>query len=339
MNGKMNIAIVGATGAVGQTLLTLMEERSFPYAKLYLVASARSAGKPIRYRGQTYPVRALEDFDFKGVDVAFFSAGTSVSRAHAPRAAAAGALVIDNTNAFRMREDCPLVVPQVNGDVLAERPASGIIANPNCSTIPIVRVIKAISERYQVKRFIASTYQAASGAGLNGVEELKEDTLRSLDGREGLSKRFPTPLGFNVVPFIDVPLDNGFTLEEQKMLQESRKILGRADLLVSATTVRVPVVNGHSASVYFECDRALDVEEIRGLLKAAPEMTVYSGASYPTPRFLNDSDRVHVGRLRRDPCDEKAGWFWVVSDNLRIGAALNAIQIAESLARYEACLA
>lgn len=337
MTRTWNVAIVGATGAVGATLLRLMDARAFPLARLYLLASAKSAGRTIRFRSKTYPVAALEDFDFHDVDLAFFSAGTSVSREHARRAAAAGSLVIDNTNAFRMLEDCPLVVPQVNGEILAHRPGSNIIANPNCSTIPIVRVIHAIHAEYPVKRFIASTYQAASGAGLSGIEELKDDTRRCAEGLASVARRFPVPLGFNVIPFIDSPLDNGFTLEEQKMLQESRKILGRADLLVSATTVRVPVVNGHSAAVYFECERPIEPAQIRHLLESAPEMTVYSGARYPTPRFLSDPDRVHVGRIRRDVCDERAGWFWVVSDNLRIGAALNAIQIAERLLKYEDC--
>ncbi len=339
MTEKLNVAIVGATGAVGGTLLSLMEARAFPLAKLFLLTSARSAGRTICFRNETYSVAALEGFDFHGVDLAFFSAGTSVSREYARRAAAMGCLVIDNTNAFRMLEDCPLVVPQVNGDVLVRRPGSNIIANPNCSTIPIVRVIHAIHAEYPVKRFIASTYQAASGAGLSGIEELKDDTRRCAGGLAAVSRRFPVPLGFNVIPFIDTLLDNGFTLEEQKMLQESRKILGRADLLVSATTVRVPVVTGHSAAVYFECERPIEPEKIRQLLEAAPEMTVYSGARYPTPRFLSDPDRVHVGRIRRDVCDERAGWFWVVSDNLRIGAALNAIQIAEHLLKSEVCSA
>ena len=320
------VAIVGATGAVGQVLLDQIEARSFPHRKLVPVASARSTGRTVR--GQ--PVHDLNDFDFDGVDLAFFSAGTAVSREHVRRAAEKGAVVIDNTNAFRMEQDTPLVVPQVNGSQLSA--PSSIIANPNCSTIPVVRVVHALSAVHRVKRFVASTYQAASGAGLSGIQELKDDSLQRLHGADGFGHRFPKPgLAFNVIPFIGSLVENGFTDEERKMLLESRKILDRADLLVSATTVRVPVISGHSASVYFECDGPIDVDAITEQLAAAPEVTVYRGDHYPMPRDLAEPDRVHVGRLRQDPCAPSCGWCWVVSDNLWVGAALNAIQIAERI--------
>jgi aspartate-semialdehyde dehydrogenase len=336
-----NIAVVGATGAVGQTLLSLFEERDFSIARLELVASSRSAGRKIPFRGQEHEVRVFEEVDFSRVDIAFFSAGTALSRQWARKAAAQGALVIDNTNAFRMDPDTPLVVPQVNGDLLTSRPPSGIIANPNCSTIPIVRLLAPMDRHYHVRKLIVSTYQAASGAGLNGQEDLLRDARQVLAG-DGTAHagRFPVPLAFNVIPSIDVVLESGFTLEEQKMVQESRKILRRPDLQVSATAVRVPVSNGHSAAVYIECERPLDAARVIALLKDAPEVTVHDGVgpgAFPTPRFLPDADRVHVGRIRVDPEQATAGWLWVCSDNLRIGAALNAFQIATQALAQGAC--
>ena len=329
--GGPNVSVVGATGAVGRTLLSLFEEREVPFAHLELVASPRSAGRKIAFHGQEHEVRGLDEVDFSRVDIAFFSAGGEVSRQWARKAAAQGALVIDNTNAFRMDPDTPLVVPQVNGDLLSSRPASGIIANPNCSTIPIARVLAPLDRHFHVMKLVVSTYQAASGAGLNGQEDLLRDTRHTLAGGEtSHAGRFPVPLAFNVIPSIDAMLESGFTLEEQKMVQESRKILRRPDLQVSATAVRVPVLNGHAAAVYIECERPLDGARITALLKDAPEVTVHDGAGpagFPTPRFLTDADRVHVGRIRVDPELATAGWLWVCSDNLRVGAALNALQI------------
>lgn len=339
--GRPNISVVGATGAVGTTLLSLFEELDFPLAHLDLVASSRSAGRKITFRGQEHEVRVLEEVDFSHVDIAFFSAGTALSRQWARKAAAQGALVIDNTNAFRMDPDTPLVVPQVNGDLLASRPRSGIIANPNCSTIPITRLLAPLDRHFHVKKLVVSTYQAASGAGLNGQEDLLRDTRHTLAGDESLhAGRFPVPLAFNVIPCIDAMLESGFTLEEQKMVQEPRKILRRPDLQVSATAVRVPVLNGHSAAVYMECELPLDSARVITLLKDAPEVTVHDGAGpagFPTPRFLADANRVHVGRIRVDPELATAGWFWVCSDNLRIGAALNALQIATQALAQGAC--
>ncbi|PHM08716.1 aspartate-semialdehyde dehydrogenase [Nostoc sp. 'Peltigera malacea cyanobiont' DB3992] len=331
-----SIAIVGATGIVGTTFLSLFEERSFKYSNLHLVASSRSVGRCLTVSGRDYKVCDLADFDFTGVDIAFFAAGTPISREWVSKAVDQGALVIDNTNAFRMNPDTPLVVPQVNRHLLVERPKSGIIANPNCSTIPLVRLLQPIEESYRVKQVIVSTYQSASGRGVTGIEELKNGCLQIIKTplEPPKAERFPVALAFNLIPSIDVLLDNHFTLEEQKMLQESQKILNRPDLKVSATCVRVPVINCHSEAVYFECDRDLDRNDIVELLRHAPEVTVYDGEGtqgYPTPRTIDNPDRIHVGRIRIDPNNPKAGWFWLVSDNLRIGAALNAIQIAEEM--------
>jgi aspartate-semialdehyde dehydrogenase len=329
------IAIVGATGAVGETLLALFSERRFAFNHLSLVASARSAGRIITALGESHRVHDLEGFDFSKIDIAFFSAGTAVSQQWARIAARQGALVIDNTNAFRMDPRTPLVVPQVNGDLLSVRPEGGIFANPNCSTIPVVRALAPLDRRYGVRKFIVSTYQAASGAGLTGMEELQRDARQVLSEEQAApdNRRFKVPLAFNVIPSIDAMQDSGFTLEEQKIAQESGKILRRDDLMVSATAVRVPVFNGHSQAVYFECESPLDRAQVVELLRAAPEMVVHDGegaAGFPTPRFIPDSSCVHVGRIRVVPDDSRAGWLWLVSDNLRIGAALNAIQIAEA---------
>ncbi|WP_224364180.1 aspartate-semialdehyde dehydrogenase [Hyalangium versicolor] len=338
----LNVAIVGATGAVGETLLSLIEERNLQMRRLDLIASERSAGRTRSFRGQQYRVHDLAHFDFSDVDIAFFSAGTSISQQWARKAAQQGALVIDNTNAFRMDADSPLAVPQVNGDLLGTRPRSGIIANPNCSTIPIVRLIAPLDRHFHVRKLIVSTYQAASGAGLTGMEDLRIDARQTLSGAQEAphAGRFKVPLAFNVIPSIDSMLDTGFTLEEQKVVQESRKILRRPDLQVSATAVRVPVLNCHSAAVYFECEAPLDRQRMLALLRDAPEVTVYDGQGntpFPTPRFMGNANHVHVGRIRTVPDMPESGWFWVVSDNLRIGAALNAMQVAEQVVAKGVC--
>jgi aspartate-semialdehyde dehydrogenase len=332
----LSVAVVGATGAVGEMLLALFSERQFAFDRLSLVASARSAGRSIAVRGERHRVHDLDGFDFSEVDIAFFSAGTAVSQRWARDAAKQGALVIDNTNAFRMEPRTPLVVPQVNGDLLRTRPEGGILANPNCATIPLVRALAPLDRHYGVRKVVVSTYQAASGAGLTGMEELRRGTRQSLseDPAEPSGGRFKVPLAFNVVPSIDTVQESGFTLEEQKIAHESRKILRRDDLMVSATAVRVPVLNGHSEAVYFECESPLDRARIAELLRDASEIVVHDGegaAAFPTPRFLPDPNRVHVGRIRVVPDNPCAGWLWLVSDNLRIGAALNAIQIAETV--------
>jgi aspartate-semialdehyde dehydrogenase len=332
---NLRVAIVGATGAVGHELLRLLEARQVPVQVTGLAASERSAGTQMRFRGQTLSVQALETFDFSAIDVAFFSAGSGVSRVHARRAAAQGALVIDNTNAFRMDADTPLVVPQVNAGVLSRRPASGIVANPNCSTIAVVRLLHPVHLASPLVSVIACTYQAASGAGLTGLQELQQSSREVLEGlppgAKPIQQRFAAPLGFNAVPHIDVMQADGFTLEEQKMRQEARKILAIPALHVSATCVRVPVQNCHSAAVYVRGTRPWDVDSLVRLWRTCPEVQVYESPAFPTPRQLGATDLVHVGRIRIDPEDNCAFWFWVVSDNLRVGAALNAVQILEGL--------
>lgn len=330
------VVIVGATGAVGHTFRDLFIERSFPFREMHFVASERSKGREIEFKGKTYKAIPLPEFDFSQVDIAFFSAGTATSVEWGRRAAAQGALVIDNTNAFRMDEDVPLIVPQVNGDVLSKRPESNIIANPNCSTIPMTRAVKGVDEVFGLKRIVVSTYQAASGAGLQGIEDLYQSSRQVLESSsdEPHAGRFPVSLGFNLVPCIDRMLDSGFTLEEQKMLQESRKIMRKPDLAVSAHAVRVPVVNCHSEAVYFSCASDLNLDRLLSVLRAQPELVVHDGReapAHPNPREVSGKDPVHVGRVRLDPLDPRSGWMWVVSDNLRVGAALNAVQIAETL--------
>lgn len=329
------IAIVGATGAVGRELLQIIEERKVAVNITKLMASERSAGQRIQFRGQEITIEAMTQASFGDVDIAFFSAGSGVSRAHARRAAGEGALVIDNTNAFRMEQDVPLIVPQVNALTLATRPASGIIANPNCSTIPIVRLLAPLVAAFGLEQVVASTYQAASGAGLTGIDELHRSCSEILApvavAAPPVSDRFPVPLGFNVIPLIDNLLDDGFTVEEQKMLHESRKILDLPDIRITATCVRVPVVNCHSAAVYVRCRRSVEIETLEQLWNLAPDVVVYRKGTFPSPRLIARSDRVHVGRIRRDVLDPQAFWFWVVSDNVRVGAALNAVQIVEHL--------
>ncbi|MEU3274911.1 aspartate-semialdehyde dehydrogenase [Saccharomonospora sp. NPDC006951] len=334
-SGAPRVAVVGATGAVGMTLLQLVEERAFEYSSFELIASPRSAGRTIEFGGAELVVRELDDVDFGAVDVAFFSAGTALSRIWAPRAAAEGALVVDNTAAFRMDPGTPLVVPQVNAAVLDRRPAGGIVANPNCSTIPLVRVLRPVLREWGAEQVVVSTYQAASGGGYSGIAELREDTGSQLAGPpySVRVKEFPPGLAFNVIPFIDKALDDGGTVEERKMSQESAKILAAPELDVTATCVRVPVVNGHSEAVWIRTRRPAEREAVLAELAAQPDVVVHSSADplgTPTPRNNGDPDRVHVGRVRVSP-DGHGVWLWLVADNLRIGAALNAIQIAELL--------
>ncbi len=336
VNKHPRIALVGATGAVGQELLRLLREREFPFSDLALVASSRSAGSSVGFMGKKYIVQNLKTFDFTGYDLAFFSAGTETSKEWARKAAHQGALVIDNTNAFRMDSETPLVVPQVNPEVLASRPKSGIVANPNCSTIQMVRVLKPLSDKFGLEDVVVSTYQAASGGGKTGMEDLKEDSINVCLGAQEISKkpsRFPVPLAFNVVPQVDVFQENGFTLEEQKMLQETRKILSIPTLKLTATAVRVPVVNGHSEAIYLQTKASMERQEVIAVLKSSPELSVYDGVNYPTPRFLASNSEVHVGRIRLNPENDRGLWCWIVADNLTIGAALNAVQIAELVVR------
>ena len=330
-----NVAIVGATGLVGHTLLQVLEQRRFPVRSLRLYASERSAGQTLPFRGRELPVELLDEAtSFKGIDVAFFSPGTDVSRAWAPRAAADGAIVVDNSFAFRLDPQVPLVVPEVNPHHLAGH--KGIIANPNCSTIQMVVPLAALHRHNPLRRVIVSTYQSVSGTGAAAVDELREQSRAALAGQEMGGHVYRHPIAFNVLPEVDVFLEADYTQEEWKMVWETRKIMDLPDLPVTATCVRVPVYVGHSEMVYAEFERPCTVAEAREQLAAAPGVAVVddpAGALYPHALQAAGRDDVLVGRLRRDLACENALVMWVVADNLRKGAALNAVQIAEELHR------
>ena len=323
---------MGATGAVGRTMLRVLEERGFPVGRLFALASSRSAGTSVTFRGAEHRVEDLAGFDFSGVDLALFSAGGSVSLEHAPRAAAAGAVVVDNTSAFRMEPDVPLVVPEVNPETAGERPR-GIIANPNCSTIQVVVALAPIHRAARVVRLVASTYQSVSGAGAGAIRELEETSRAILDGETpAAGPRFPRVIGFDCLPHIDSFESDGYTREERKMVNETRKILGDDRIAITATCVRVPVAVGHAVAANVETARPLSPDEARNLLSTAPGVEVVDDpatASYPTPRGCAGLDQVRVGRIRRDPSRESALDMWIAADNLRKGAALNAVQIGE----------
>lgn len=323
------VTIVGCTGAVGRVLIRLLHERAPAFGDVHLIASESSAGEKVSVNGGHRVIRALQGYDFTASDIAFFAVGAETSARFVPVAAAAGCLVIDKSPAFRMRADCPLIVPQVNPHEMHERPASNIIASPNCSTIPLVRALAPVHAAIGVRHTVVTTYQAASGLGLASIDDLLGDARAVLADGDGGTTRFPRPLAFNVVPQIDVFCSDGFTVEERKMVLETRKILGDPKLAVTATTVRVPVVNGHSEAVYLECARPTSREEIVEVLAGAPGLVVgTSYEDYATPRFM-DPNAVSVGRIRLNPDDPRGVWMWLVADNLRPGAALNAIEIAE----------
>ncbi|MDD9868543.1 MAG: aspartate-semialdehyde dehydrogenase [Gammaproteobacteria bacterium] len=334
---KVNVAVVGATGAVGATMRRVLEERDFPVARLHLLASARSAGAALDFRGRKVAVADLEAFDFAGVDIALFSAGAAVSERHAPRAAAAGCVVVDNTSHFRRDDDIPLVVPEVNPEALAHYANRGIVANPNCSTIQMVVALKPLHDRFRITRINVATYQAVSGAGRRAVEEMLAQTRALLDGKPATGDMYPKRIAFNALPQIDVFLDNGYTREEMKMVWETRKIFGDDAIRVNPTTVRVPVVHGHSEAVHIECERDVDLGEARAALASAAGVTLMDerrDGGYPTAATDADgSDDVFVGRLRKDISHPRGLDLWVVSDNLRKGAATNSVQIAEHLLR------
>jgi len=336
----VNVAIVGATGAVGTTILDKLLERNFPASSIKLLASKRSAGVEISAHGQSFTVEETTVESFDGIDVAFFSAGGNISKMFAEEAVARGAVVIDNTSAFRMVDHIPLVVPEVNPDMLKE--GVGIIANPNCSTIQMVTTLKPVLDKFGLDRVIVSTYQAVSGAGIEAIDEL-ESQSNQFKTRESIEANvLPSaggerhyPIAFNVIPQIDSFDSSGYTLEELKMINETKKIFNSNDMKVSATCVRIPVVSGHSESVYIEIEKdGVTVEEMREVLKNAPGVVVLDDPatqSYPMPLYAEGKDEVFVGRLRKDP-DHPAGFhMWIVSDNLLKGAALNSVQIAEKL--------
>lgn len=330
-----NVAVVGATGAVGQTMLTILEERKFPVGDLHVLASERSAGEQIEYAGKKYTVRNLAEFDPQGVDFALFSAGGSTSREFAPKFAAAGAIVIDNSSAFRMDDDVPLVISEVNPDALRSIPR-GIVANPNCSTMQMLVALAPIHRAVGISRINVATYQSVSGAGRSAMEELGRQTADILSFKAPDPQRFPVQIAFNLIPHIDDFLDNGYTKEEMKLVWETRKILGDAAIMVNPTAVRVPVFYGHSEAVHIETKAKISAAEARALLEKAPGVVVVDerkAQGYPTPvSHASGNDAVYVGRIREDVSMDNGLNLWVVSDNIRKGAALNAVQIAELLA-------
>ena len=340
MTKQLNVAVVGATGAVGTKMMEKLVERKFPIKSIKFLASARSAGKPIEFNGQTYTIEEATPESFEGIDVALFSAGGSVSAVLAPEAAKRGAIVIDNTSHFRMDTEVPLVVPEVNRHVLKDIP-KGIIANPNCSTIQMVAALQPIREKFGLTKIVVSTYQAVSGSGIAAIDELREQSAQWNAGKNVEAKVLPVksdekhyPIARNVIPQIDKFTENGFTYEEMKMINETKKIMEAPNMKVAATCVRVPVVSGHSESVYIELEKEATVEEIFSVLKDAPSIVLQDDISqqiYPMPIFAENEDPTFVGRIRRDLDNKKGFHLWIVSDNLLKGAALNSIQIAEAL--------
>lgn len=321
----MKVAVVGATGLVGSVMLKVLAERNFPVTELIPVASAKSAGKELEFKGKKYKVVTVDEAIAIKPDVALFSAGGSTSQEQAPRFAEAGIVVIDNSSAWRMDPTKKLVVPEVNANVLT--PEDKIIANPNCSTIQMVVVLKPLHEKYKIKRVVVSTYQSVTGTGVKAVDQL----MNERQGVEG-PMAYPYPIDLNVIPQIDVFQDNGYTKEEMKMILETKKIMGDDSIRVTATTVRIPVMGGHSESVNLEFENDFDLAEVRSLLEQQEGVLVVDDPAnlvYPMPKDAHEKDEVLVGRIRRDESQDKALNLWVVADNLRKGAATNAVQIAE----------
>ena len=332
----LNVAIVGATGVVGEQMRQILEDRDFKVSSLRLFASERSGGKRLTWKRTGIEVEVLSPEAFRGIDIALFSAGSDVSKIYAPIARDSGAVVIDNSNAWRMETDVPLVVPEVNSPALAGH--RGIIANPNCSTIQMVVALKPLQDRWGLKRVVVSTYQAVSGTGQKAVEELLSQSRAYLSGKPIEAEVYPHQIAFNVLPHIDVFDEDGYSKEEKKMINETRKILDLPDLPITATTVRVPVVTGHAESINVEFVEQMEIDEVRKALGEAEGVTVVDDpmeAQYPMPIDATGTDSCYVGRLRRDDSAVSAINLWVVADNLRKGAALNAIQIAEHLIKND----
>jgi aspartate-semialdehyde dehydrogenase len=335
---EYSVAVVGATGLVGETLIQVLEERKFPVSQLYALASNRSLGKTVSYKGRSVRVEELEGFDFSKADIGLFSPGGEISRVYAPKAAAAGCVVIDNTSEFRYEDDIPLVVPEVNPHAIAQFRNRGIIANPNCSTIQLVVALKPIHDAVGIERINVATYQSVSGAGREAVEELAEQSIQLLTGKGPVTARvLAKQIAFNCVPQIDQFQDNGYTKEEMKMVWETRKILEDPNIRVNATAVRVPVFFGHSEAVHLETRTKITAEEARALLSKAPGVVVMDErrpGGYPTAATeAANRDTVYVGRIREDLSSDRGLNLWVVADNVRKGAATNSVQIAEILVR------
>ena len=335
MSKSYDVCVLGATGAVGEVMLSILEERKFPVRNVYALASSRSAGNTVRFKGQSLTVENVAEFDFAKCQIGLFSAGAGVSAEFAPKAAAAGCVVIDNTSQFRQDEDIPLVVPEVNPHAIARYGQRGIIANPNCSTIQMVVALKPIYDAVGIDRINVATYQSVSGTGKEAIDELVEQTRALINEREVRVDVYPKQIAFNVLPHIDVFMDNGYTKEEMKMVWETQKIMEDASIRVNPTTVRVPVFYGHSEAVHIETRSKISAAEVRALLEKAPGVVVMDEprpGGYPTP--ATDSagrDAVYVGRIREDLSHPLGLDLWVVSDNIRKGAALNSVQIAEIL--------
>jgi aspartate-semialdehyde dehydrogenase len=329
---KYVVAVVGATGAVGNEMIRTLEQRDFPVDTLRLFASERSIGKKLEYKGAKTAVEALEEGSFKGIDIALFSAGGERSREWAPVAARSGCVVVDNSSQWRMDPEVPLVVPEVNPEDIKKH--KGIIANPNCSTIQMVVVLKPIHDAASIKRVVVSTYQSVSGTGLKAMEELAGQTRDILNFKEPTISVYPHQIAFNALPHIDSFLESGYTKEEMKMVNETRKIMGDSSIKVTATTVRIPVFRCHAESLNIETERKITADEARAVLSAAPGIIVYDAPEkniYPLPVDVADRDETYVGRVREDDTVECGINMWIVADNLRKGAALNAVQIAEKL--------
>lgn len=326
------VAIVGATGMVGQEMRQILEQREFPLADLKLLASERSRGRTLEFRGETLPVQVLDRGSFDGIDLSLFSAGTGISKEFSPLAVEAGAVVIDNSNAFRMDPGVPLVVPEVNpGEALKNK---GVISNPNCSTIQMVVVLNPLHKEFGIQRVVVSTYQSVSGTGKEAVEELMQQVRAAEAGEAPVAEVYPHQIAYNCLPHIDVFLDNGYCREEQKMIDETRKIMSEPDLPITATTVRVPVLVGHGESVNVQFAKPVEPESARAILAKAPGVEVVDDPAnnlYPLAIDCQGNDPSYVGRIRKDFSAPNALNLWIVSDNLRKGAALNAVQIAELL--------
>ncbi|RMF97570.1 MAG: aspartate-semialdehyde dehydrogenase [Candidatus Schekmanbacteria bacterium] len=332
MSGSYNVAVVGATGAVGNEMVSLLEERNFPVKNLRLLASERSLGKRIKFKGEDIPVEVLSKDSFKGIDYALFSAGAARSKEFCPIAAESGAVAVDNSSAFRMEPDVPLVVPEVNPHAAFKH--KGIIANPNCSTIQMVVALKPLHDYAKIKRVVVATYQSVSGAGKRAMEELASQSRDILNMKEIRIEKFPHQIAFNCLPHIDVFLDNGYTKEEMKMVNETKKIMEDDSIAVTATTVRVPVFLSHSEAVNVEFENDITVEKARELLGNFPGIVVVDdvkNAKYPLAIYAAGKNEVFVGRIRKDVTVKSGLDMWVVADNLRKGAATNAVQIAELL--------
>ena len=335
---EYNVAVVGATGMVGEEMASILEERNFPIKEIIFLASEKSVGKTIHFKGEGMPVNALDKNSFRGIDVALFSAGGKVSKEYAPIAVKSGAVVIDNTSYFRMDEDIPLIVPEVNPEDIAQYKNRGVISNPNCSTIQMVVALKPIYDNFGIKRIVIATYQATSGAGKKAVDELIYETKAFFEFKLSDYKpvAFPHKIAFNCLPHIDVFLEDGYTKEEKKMVNETRKIFHNKNIKITATCARIPVIRGHSEAINVETKKVFDIEKLKQLIASQEGCKLVDNPDnslYPLALDASGKDEVFVGRIRRDKSIKNGINMWVVSDNLRKGAALNAVQIAERLTK------